>query len=331
MDTVRMGVIGVGHMGQYHANILAGMAGVEFVGVADTDSRRAGEIAARHGVRCFDDARQLLQEADAVCVAAPTNLHYRIASQALLSGVHVLVEKPMTRTVRSAERLAALAEEKGLVLQTGHVERFNGAVREIGKIVSSPRLIEARRLAPWSGRVQDVGVVLDLMVHDIDIVLGLVRSPLLDADAVGSMILSPHEDVASAILRFENGCIANLTASRVTNEKIRTLSVSQDDAYIFLDYSRQEIDVHRRLSQDYVLKREELRYSVETTVERVFVHNVNPLQQELTHFCDCVRGAVKPLVCGEDDVQTLRIARRILDRIHKNLPDAAALPCEDEE
>jgi predicted dehydrogenase len=318
-DTVRMGVVGVGHMGQHHANILAGLAGVEFVGVVDTDGKRALEIAARHGVPCFDDTTQLLNKVDAICVAAPTNLHYRIANQALQSGVHVLVEKPMTRAVRFAERLVALAEEKGLILQTGHIERFNGAIKEIGNIVSSPRLVEARRLGPWTDRIKDVGVVLDLMVHDIDIVLGLVRSPLIEVNAVGSMIRSSHEDVASAVLRFENSCVANLTASRITNEKIRTLAISQDDAYIFLDYNRQGIDVHRRLSQDYALKREELRYSVETTVERVFVHNVNPLQQELMHFCDCVRGIAQPLVRGEDDVKTLSLTRRILECIHKDI------------
>jgi len=331
MDTVRIGVIGVGRMGQYHANILAGAAGVEFAGVYDAESERAQEVAARHGVRCFEDTRQLFEGVDAVCIAAPTNLHYRIAREALLSGVHVLVEKPMTRTALSAERLVALAAVKGLILQAGHVERFNGAVRQLKDIVFFPHLIEARRLAPWSGEVQDVGVVLDMMVHDIDIVLGLVRSPLREVEAVGNGARSPYEDVAAAILRFQNGCVASLTASRVTNQKIRTLAISQNDAYIFLDYSRQEIDVYRRLSQDSASKREESRHPAPapapagSTAERVSVDTVNPLQQELAHFCDCVRGNAAPLVHGEDDIATLHLTQRILKCIHQNLID------EDEE
>jgi predicted dehydrogenase len=270
-------------------------------------------------VQCFDDLDTLLGAVDAVTIAVPTNLHYRVASHALVSGVHVLVEKPITRTVRYAERLVSLAASRGLVLQTGHVERFNGAIREIRSLVSSPYLVEARRLAPVTDRTQGTGVVLDLMVHDIDIVLGLVASPLCSVGAVGSAIYSPYEDVATAILQFENACVASITASRATNEKIRTLAISQSDAYIFLDYNRQEIDIFRRLSQDYAVRSEELRYSVESTVERVFVHNVNPLQQELMHFCDCVRGTAVPLVCGEDDVNTITLTRRILDCIHGNL------------
>jgi predicted dehydrogenase len=321
MEIVRMGVVGTGHMGQYHANIFAGLPGVQFIGVHDADPNRAREVSARYGVQCFDDLDQLLAQVDAVTIAAPTNLHYQIASAALAAGVHVLVEKPMTRTARYAGRLVEQAAAKGLILQTGHVERFNGAIRQIGNIVSAPHLAEARRLAPRTDRAQDTGVVLDLMVHDIDIVLGLIASPLQSVYAVGSAVYSPsaHEDVATAILQFENGCVANITASRVTNEKIRTLAISQRDAYIFLDYSRQEIDVYRRLSQDYAVRSGELRYSVESTVERVFVHNVNPLQQELMHFCDCVRGNAVPLVRGEDDVNTIALTRRILHCIHGDL------------
>jgi len=323
MEIVRMGVVGAGHMGQYHANILAGLPGVQFAGVLDVNQDRAREVAARYGARCFADLDQLLANVDAVTIAAPTNLHYRIASAALSAGVHALVEKPITRTARSAGLLVAQAAAKGLILQTGHVERFNGAIRQIGSIVSAPHLVEARRLAPQTDRAQDTGVVLDLMVHDIDIVLGLIASPLVSVSAVGSAIYSPdmREDAAAAILRFENSCIASITASRVTNEKIRTLAISQRDAYIFLDYSRQEIDVYRRLSQDYAVRSGELRYSVESTVERVFVHNVNPLQQELAHFCDCVRGKAVPLVRGEDDVNTIALARRILDCIHGERAD----------
>ena len=294
------------------------MPGVDFVGVADADCARAGEIAARLGVRAFDDYRELLKNVSAVCIAVPTRLHFRVASKALEAGVHVLVEKPMTRTVRCAERLVERAAAKNLILQTGHVERFNGAIRQIGSIIDRPYLIEARRLAPFSGRIGDVGVVLDLMVHDIDIVLGLLGSEPVAVAAVGNSVLTPHEDVATAVLQFENGCIANLAASRVTNEKIRTLAVSQQDAYIFLDYNRQGIDIYRRASSEYNLRKEEILYSVENTVERVFVHNVNPLQQELAHFVDCVQGRATPLVDGTSDVRTLRLTRKILECIARN-------------
>jgi predicted dehydrogenase len=316
MSRVRIGVIGVGHMGQFHANILAGLDGVDFVGIHDAQQERAERLATKFGVKIFESVDRLLSKVDAVCVAVPTNYHYKVASLALKAGVHVLVEKPMTRTVRYAERLVALANERGLILQTGHVERFNGAIRQIGNIINQPKLVEARRLSPWMPRIKDVGVVLDLMVHDVDIVLGLINSPVTAVDAVGTSVYSPYEDAATAILQFENGCVANLTASRITNEKIRTLSISQKDAYICLDYNRQGIDIYRRLSQDYSLKHEEIRYTIETTVERVFVHSVNPLQQELMHFCDCVRGVATPLVTGESDINTLRLTRTILERIN---------------
>lgn len=319
MGRVRIGVVGVGHMGQYHANILSGLDGVDFVGIYDASLNRAEEISNRFSVRAYESLDKLFSKVDAVCIAVPTNLHYKVASRALNAGVHVLVEKPMTRTVRYAEKLVELAHKKDLVLQTGHVERFNGAIRQIGNILNEPKLVEARRLAPWTPRIKDVGVVLDLMVHDVDIVLGLLRSPVMAVDAVGTAVYSPYEDAATAILQFENGCVANLTASRITNEKIRTLSISQKDAYIFLDYNRQGIDVYKRLSQDYSLKNQEIRYTVENTVERVVVHSVNPLQQELMHFCECVRGTSKPLVSGESDVNTLRLTRTILDRINRHI------------
>ncbi len=319
MNRVRIGVVGVGHMGQYHANILKGLDGVDFVGIHEASQARAEEISNRFGVKAFDSLDKLFARVDAVCIAVPTNLHFKVACRALQAGVHVLVEKPMTRTVRYAEKLVELAHAKNLVLQTGHVERFNGAIRQIGNILDEPKLIEARRLAPWTPRIKDVGVVLDLMVHDIDIALGLLRSPVTAVDAVGTAVFSPYEDAATAILQFENGCVANLTASRITNEKIRTLAISQKDAYIFLDYNRQGIDVYKRLSQDYTLKDQEIRYTVENTVERVVVHSVNPLQQELLHFCECVRGVAVPLVSGESDVNTLRLTRKILERINSHI------------
>ena len=302
-------------MGRYHANVLAAPPGVRFSGVHDTDPRSAGAVAGPAGVPVFTSLEGLFRVSDAVCIAVPTAAHESVACAALEAGMHVLLEKPVAPTPAAATRIMETAARCGRIPHVGHVERFNGAIRQMRAIVNRPSLIEARRLAPYSPRSGDVGVVLDLMIHDLDIVLHLVDSPLVSLQAAGSRVRSGHEDVATTVLTFENGCLAVLTASRITQDKIRALAVTQPDGYISLDYTTQEINIHRQTGQEYQVAGREIRYSIASTIERVFVHTVNPLQQELAHFVACINGDETSLISNEHDLKALETALAVLDRI----------------
>lgn len=317
-NKLRLGVIGVGHMGQYHVNVARQLQEAALVGVYDADPERVKTIASKYETKGYDTIESILNDVDAVIIAAPTFLHYKISRQALESGKHVLVEKPICETVEQAKELVAIASEKKLILQVGHVERFNGAILELGKIVESPMLIESRRLAPYNARIKDVGVVLDMMIHDIDIVLNLVNSPVKCVNAVGSKFVSNHEDVAAVILKFENGCIAKIVASRNTQSKIRTLNITDKNSYIQLDFADQEIELHRQATSNTVLNNESIRYKQESIVEKIFVHKDNPLKQEQEHFVKCILGTATPHVQGDKDIQTLEIAYKILKDISLN-------------
>ncbi|PJZ27392.1 oxidoreductase [Leptospira hartskeerlii] len=317
-NKVKIGVIGTGHMGQYHVNVAKTLSDAELIGIYDSDSERATQMAEKHKTSAFSTVDDLIKHTDSVIIAVPTFLHHEIGKKALLAGKHVLVEKPIAETLEQAKELVDLASKNNLVLQVGHVERFNGAVLELGKIVTEPLLIESRRLAPFNPRIKDVGVVLDMMIHDIDIVLNLVKSPVKYLSAVGTKVVSGHEDIASVILHFENGAIANISASRNTQSKIRTLNITQKDVYITLDFSDQEIELHRQATSDILLRTGEIKYRQESIVEKIFVHKDNPLKQEHEHFVKCIRKETEPLVDGRSDIQTLEIAYRILKEIHKN-------------
>ena len=223
----------------------------------------------------------------------------------------------MTQTVSQARELVNLAANENLIFQVGHVERFNGAVLELSKIVEKAHLIEARRLAPFNARIQDVGVVLDLMIHDIDIVLNLVKGEVDSVHAQGNSCFSQHEDIAVATIKFESGCVANFVASRATQCKIRRLNITQKNAYIVLDFDTQDIDIHRRASSAYLMTREELKYKQEAFVERIEVHRDNPLKQEHEHFIACIHGSQVPIVSGQEELRTLQIASTILEQIKR--------------
>ncbi len=316
MSKLKVGVIGTGHMGQYHVNVIVNIAGAEVIGCFDTDANRLAEISKRFDIQGFKDMDELIDRSEALIIAVPTVYHYEIAKKCLERGKHVLVEKPMTETVEQARELVELAEQKDLVLQVGHVERFNGAVLELKKVVERPFLIEARRLAPFNPRIADVGVVLDLMIHDLDIVTNLIGDEIRSVSAAGTSAFTRHEDVAAAVLQFESGCVANISASRATQNKIRTLTITQEKAYIILDFATQDIDIHRMASQAYLMTREELKYRQESFVEKIFVHKDNPLRQEHLHFLACIKGEQEPIVPGYKDVRTLEIAHSILKQIH---------------
>src|SRR5712692_2204381 len=278
-------------MGQYHILALAEIWGVELVGVVDTDFAKAQRVAAPYGARAYRDHRELAGRIDFATVAVPTDRHFAVARDLLEAGAHVLVEKPMTATLEEAKELFRVARQRNRVLHVGHVERFNGAVQELRKIVERPILIESRRLGPFVPRVQNDSVVMDLMIHDIDIVLGLVDSEPRRMNALGRSIHSSQADVANVQILFDSGAMATITASRATEEKIRTLSITQPDAYIVLNYADQDIQIHRRAAQEYTLNRESIRYRQASFVERLFVHKDNPLKLEIRHLIGVARAA----------------------------------------
>ena len=311
---IRAGVVGAGHMGQYHILVYAELWNVDLVGIVDVDRDKARGLAVQYDTRAFTDHRELIGKVDVASVAVPTDQHFAVARDLLEAGVHVLVEKPMTPTLEEAKELFRLARQHGAVLHVGHVERFNGAVQELKKIVERPVLIESRRLGPFVPRVQHDTVVMDLMIHDIDIVLGLVDGEPRHLHAMGRSIHSAAPDVACVQIFFDTDTIATITASRATEQKIRTLAITQPGAYILLDYSDQDIQIHRRAAQEYTLNRESIRYRQASFVEHLFVHKENPLKLEILHLLSAVRQvrAGGPLELPEgEDLRSLAVALEI--------------------
>jgi len=327
---LRGAVVGAGHMGQYHILALAEIWGVDLVAVVDIDLDKARQVALPYGVPVLRDHRALGGVADFAIVAVPTSRHFEIARDLLEAGLHVLVEKPMTTTLEEAKELFRVAREHTRVLHVGHVERFNGAVQELRNIVERPLLIESRRLGPFVPRVAEDSVVMDLMIHDIDIVLGLVPSEPRSITAVGASVLSRHADVANVQIVFDSGAVAAITASRATEEKIRTLAVTQPDAYIVLDYSYQDIQIHRRAAQEYTLNRESIRYRQGSFVEHLLVHKDNPLKLEIRHLIQAAQAveATGQLDLPEaEDLRSLAVSLEIERMVHEG-PDKATWPGE---
>jgi len=252
------------------------------------------------------------KKVDAVVIAVPTSLHYAIGKEFIEEGIHTLLEKPCTDDLGQAEELFDLAAKKKVTLHIGHIERFNGAVQELFKIVKDPIYIECKRMSPFSPRSKDDGVVLDIMIHDIDIVLNLVDSDVAKINVIGNSIFSKRDDLINAQIEFENGCIANLLASRVSQNKVRTLEVTQKESSILLDYTEQEIFIHRQSSSESQLSPGELRYKQESLVERIFVHKDNPLKLELKHFIDCAANGSKRKLSVKKELNSLKIALQIL-------------------
>ena len=304
MSRIRVGVIGVGHVGAIHARIYSHLPAAELAGVCDVTPARAQALAADYGTTAYTDYRHLLPHVEAVSIAVPTAEHFRIAKACLARGIHVLIEKPITRTLAQADALLALARRHHAIVQVGHVERFNSAFQGIATILNEPRFIECHRLGPYTQRGTDVGVVLDLMIHDIDIVLWLVRSRVRRIDGVGVNVLSTSEDIANARLVFANGAVANLTASRVTPETLRKIRLFQHDTYISIDYAAQAVKVfHKR---DGAITHREL------PIERD-----EPLKQELAAFLIAIQLQQRPVVSGEDAREALRVALAITRKIHR--------------
>lgn len=305
---VKVAVIGVGHLGQHHARIYTELPGAELVAVVDLSETRRREVGGRLKVRTAADYRSLLGKVDAVSVAVPTGAHYPIALTFLQAGSDVLVEKPITQTVGEADVLIAAADKGGRILQVGHSERYNGAVRALSAQVQEPGFIEVHRMGPFPGRGTDVDVVLDLMIHDIDIVLTLVKSPVTSVSAVGVPVVSGQVDIANARLEFASGCVANITASRVSGERLRKIRVFQRDTYFVLDYASQELNLFRKTPRDGTGK-------VRLTRTEVPVARVEPLRQELGDFLESVRTRRPPLVPGEAGREAVAVAAQIIERL----------------
>ena len=280
------------------------------MGVVDQNESRAAAIGENLGVPWFTEIDDFIDRAapEAVSVVVPTSMHFEIARKALKNGIHVLIEKPVTTTVNEAEQLLRIAAESDLVLQVGHIERFNSAVQYISKIVHEPLFLQSRRLGPYSPRISDVGVVLDLMIHDIDIILSLVRSEISDISATGRCIRSDHEDIASAQISFANGSMAHILVSRVSERRLRQLEIMEPERYVTIDYETQDVSINRCVRQN--------NNSLVEVIEHPVFPKSEPLKLELQHFVTCVREGKQPLVGITDGKRALEVAVSVLKQIH---------------
>lgn len=308
---VRVGVVGVGSLGQHHARIYAGLESAHLVGLYDADQRRASELAAAYKTTAFSSLEELAASVEAASVAVPTHLHHEVGGVLIQHGVHMLVEKPIAATTEEAESLVQQAQQKGVILQVGHVERFNPVLAFLEERAANPRFIEAHRLAPFPPpreglhpRGTEVNVVLDLMIHDLEIILHLVGAPMKDVRAVGVPVLSGSEDIANVRLLFENGCVANITASRISPERMRKIRVFTEDAYLSLDYQNQAGELFRKGPKG--IGREE-----------VPIEKGEPLALELQSFVGCVSRRDRPVVSGEHAAEALKLAVEITQKMRQ--------------
>lgn len=310
---IRVGVVGVGSLGQWHARVYSELPDAELVGVYDINTRRAEDIAARYKTKVFTDFNELAAQVEAASIVVPADKHHEVAMKMIGRGVNLLVEKPIAVTTAEAEAMVKAASEKKLILQVGHIERFNPVMQFLESILVRPRFIEAHRLQPYPApplfggkpRGTEVSVVLDLMIHDLEVILHLVRSPVREIHAVGVPVLSPSEDIANVRLTFENGCVANVTTSRISPESLRKIRVFQEDAYISLDYQRQAGEIYRRQAG-----------RIEKS--RVPIEKGDSLFNELASFVNCVRSKGSPVVSGELAAEALRLAADICRHIRNH-------------
>ena len=306
MDRLRTAVIGAGYMGRFHAEKLAASDGAELCAVIDADAARAKEIAARSGCAHGTDYRPWLGKIEAACVAVPTEKHHEVVRDCLQAGVHVLVEKPLACTLEEADALLALASRRNLVLQVGHLQRFNPAFRALAAEAGRPLFIDIERLAPFKSRGTDVDVVLDLMIHDLDLVMALARAPVEQVSACGFRVLTPAIDIANARIEFADGCIASLSASRVSQSPVRKLRVFRHDGYVSADLQEQRLRHVKKGAAGI----EESEQAFERTDE---------LRAQAEAFVRAARGAEAPLVSGAQGRQALALALQIADLVHQRL------------
>ena len=306
---LRVGVIGVGYLGRFHARIYAAMPDVELVGVADIDAAAAADVAAQHDCAAYTDPGALLGKVDAVSVVVPTVYHAEVARPYLERGVHMLMEKPIAPSYAEALAVVEHAERAGVIFQVGHLERFNAGVMALAAHAPHPRFIEVHRIGPFVARATDVDVVTDLMIHDIDIVLSLVKQPIKSIAATGLAVLTDHVDIANARIEFDNGAVANVTASRVSNKKLRRIRIFGDAHYYGLDYMEQKLEIARAAPDEDGGKWPKI------VSESLSIEPHPPLDTELEHFVHSVRTGAPPLVNGRVGLEALRVALLVKERI----------------
>lgn len=305
-ERINVGVVGVGHLGALHAKVYQRIKSANLIAVCDVDKKRAKKIGRKYKVWYYSDYQELFHKVQAVSIAVPTSLHHRVAKDFLNAGIHVLVEKPMTKTLEEADELIDIAEKKGLVLQVGHVERFNPAISAMETYLKSPRFIEGQRMGPFKkkARIKDVGVVLDLMIHDIDIILGILKSPVKNIEVIGTSTSSEYEDMANVRITLKNGVICDITASRLTQEEIRKIRIYQEDSYISIDLLNRQAYIFRKREGKIIR-------------DRIKIKRQEPLKVELKSFINCVRENSRPVVSGREGREALAVALAILDKIHR--------------
>jgi predicted dehydrogenase len=324
---VKVGVIGVGHLGKIHAKLWQEVEGVELVGVFDTNGVEAEKLAQELGIRSFPSSQGLLDSVDGASIVTPTSFHYEVALEGIDRGKHLFIEKPITTTVSEAKQLVELAEIKGIRIQVGHIERFNPALLAVESYILNPKFFESHRLAQFKPRGTDVAVVLDLMIHDIDVILSLAKSEVSDVDASGVCVVSDEIDIANARIKFTSGAVANVTASRISQNPMRKLRIFERDAYLSIDFAAKSAEVFRLASQEDVATNASLHFNLgeieraerklNIIYEKPQVNDFNPLRYELELFRDVIKNGTRPIVNSFDGLRALEVAESIMASIEK--------------
>jgi predicted dehydrogenase len=327
MNKVPVGVIGVGHLGKIHASLYREVKSAELIGVYDSDVNKAKKIAEELNVSAYDDINQLLEKVDAVNIVTPTSTHYTIAKQALDHNCHLFIEKPIMTSETEAEEIIQIAKEKNRLLQVGHIERFNPAVLAIADVSLKPLFIESHRLASFNPRGTDVAVILDLMIHDLDLILSLVKSKPVQIDASGVKVVSETLDIANARIQFENGCVANITASRISTKKMRKMRIFQQNSYISIDFVEGFSEIYYIDDTTLTFKNGTLAFSLgqieagdkrkEIKYNKLQRADVNPLKYEISGFVESIQANIPPLVSGQDGLAALKLANQVLTKIEE--------------
>jgi predicted dehydrogenase len=325
LQKIKVGVVGVGHLGRHHLRVYSELPEAEVIGIYDTDLEKARAKAEEFNTRCFEGLDNLLQNTEAVSLVVPTSSHFTVGQEIIKKGINVLIEKPITQTVDQAEKLIQMAQEKNLILQVGHIERFNPAFQAIQGMSLEPKFIESHRLAPFVSRGTDVAVILDLMVHDVDLILALVKDKVKTIDAAGVSVISESEDIANARITFEKGCVANVTASRISAKPMRKLRLFQKDTYISMDFLKKKTEVYRLVESESVKQQgKTIIGNIPLDRGKTISYGIPPVKQEdmltseLKSFLQAVKDKQRPVVSGEDGKEALRVALEIVRKIKEH-------------
>jgi predicted dehydrogenase len=337
MDKIKVGVVGVGHLGKHHARVYSQIPEAQLLGVYDTDSEKAQKVAEEFHTRYFENLNDLLEKLDAVSLVVPTSFHYPLAHEILNRGKNLLIEKPITETIRQAEELISIAKAKNLILQVGHIERFNPAFKTIENLKLEPKFIESHRLAQFDPRGTDVAVILDLMIHDLDLILSLVKSEVNRIEAAAVAVISDSEDIANARLTFKNGCVANITSSRISAHPLRKMRLFQKNSYISLDFLERSAEIYKLVDVDFVPPEGKERKTVIGNIpigqvgktiiyEKPEIKTEDMLTSEIESFLNAVKNKTRPKVSGEDGKKALEVALEIAAKAKKHREWADAHP-----